>query len=378
MLSILSKTHVEGSRVFVYYNIFLALIIIIIALINIVKGKGVFEKRKIFIVFSLIMFLVYFLLNFTISGQPQILSQLLTYFIGFTIPAVVLGLNIKNADLAKLFQKMKYINIFLIISFIIASFNNYDPIYNFNTISGASHLLIGYTLSALFPFNFIKFVTSKSKLNKFIYLTTSAICVFLIMFSGSKGGFVSVVLSSIFLLKKYVLKGRKIVNFMFFLIFSTILILLIDFDFSDTFWRISTLFSGDFNTASSGRGIYFDTAFEVVRKYPLFGAGLTYYSEFFGEYTYPHNIFLEVLTIFGYVGLLIFLLLLVKPFKTLKFFLKQENFSYVFFALLFINTMVELVFSGSFLYNHQFWLCIITLYTFSKKNDPNREVAEIK
>ncbi len=100
--------------------------------------------------------------------------------------------------------------------------------------------------------------------------------------------------------------------------------------------------------ADDRTGVYSGTI-DIIVKAPVFGVGLggwskVYYknSKFFddGEYKYPHNFLMEVLSELGIIGLLLFLMLL-KPFR--RFFsLKNKYNIFVLLGFLFASTSSDM------------------------------------
>jgi O-antigen ligase len=80
----------------------------------------------------------------------------------------------------------------------------------FHNIAGGSHLLIGYTMSALFAYNLLKFINDTRVISKILYLGLMAFNILLIVFSGSRGALVSIVMIFFIATFKYLFNKRRI------------------------------------------------------------------------------------------------------------------------------------------------------------------------
>jgi O-antigen ligase len=377
------------SLKFTIYNIILVIILVCIIFLNFIKQAFSNEKKiirlsKVNIVMLMIILLICLFYSYFTLNKSPIVFQIFKYFIGFTIPSVAIALIISNKDIENFYKEIKFINIFITIAFCIEMLRSYNTLLGFNSISGASHLLIGYTMSALFPYNFIKLTHEKKLISKLLYLALLIINVFIIFASGSKGSLVSIAVTFMVALFMYGIKKRKFTKYI--IGFSSIVAVIVsvfaskNLEFKIIFWRIASLFSDNFTTASSGRDIFYFKAISDFKESPILGNGIGYYSETMGSYTYPHNIILEILESFGIVGIIIFSIIMIILLRNTYWLLKQKNLSYHTIVFLFINVMIELMFSSSYLVHHQFWLLTTLILTLSKEKkfdeDKRRELFQ--
>ena len=106
---------------------------------------------------------------------------------------------------------------------------------------------------------------------------------------------------------------------------------------------------------------YFES-YQIIRENPLLGNGLVL--ESFDNY--PHNIILEVLQATGLVGLLPFTILILKGFKaTRNIFLKKPKYAWI--AIIFIQTFVSNMLSGSVITASWFWFSLALVIVFDKR-----------
>ncbi|QLY82225.1 O-antigen ligase family protein [Clostridium intestinale] len=378
---------VDSSK-FTTYNIILVLILAWIIFFNFIKQafsneKKIIKLSKVNIIMLIIILLTCLFYSYFTLNKSPIVFQIFKYFIGFTIPSVALALIISNKDIENLYKDIKFINIFITMAFCIEMLRSYNTLLGFNSISGASHLLIGYTMSALFPYNFIKLTHEKKLLSKLLYLVLLIINVFIIFASGSKGSLVSIAVTFVIALFMYGVKKRKFTKYI--VGFSSLAAVIVgvfvtkNLEFKIIFWRIASLFSSNFTTASSGRDIFYFKAISDFKESPVLGNGIGYYAETMGSYVYPHNIILEILETFGVVGIIAFSIIMIILLRNTFWLLKQKSLSYHVLAFLFVNVMVELMFSSSFLVHHQFWLLTTLILTLNKEKykDKQKEVIPV-
>lgn len=134
--------------------------------------------------------------------------------------------------------------------------------------------------------------------------------------------------------------------------------------------RLAHLLETSGGNSVSGRLSRFDLAFDMIKSNPIIGKGIDSFSHYSGvRENYPHNIFLEVWSEMGVIGILsfisiIFFSLLEFPFKALTV---NNKYQYVGWSLIamflfsFINTNI----SGSIQGNRIFFTLCATLIAFS-------------
>jgi O-antigen ligase len=147
--------------------------------------------------------------------------------------------------------------------------------------------------------------------------------------------------------------------------------------FESALWRISLLFNSDFHVASSGRDVLYNNALAQIKEHPILGSGIGSYAEKAGEYIYPHNIILEILLDFGFIGLIFFVPIIIYLFlRTVKI-LNQNDISYNILGFFFLNSFIKLMFSGSYLADLQFCISIILITTTKILNERKQEIVTL-
>ncbi len=212
------------------------------------------------------------------------------------------------------------------------------------------------SLSAIYMFNFI-FINSKiNRTNKFLLFGlyfTFLLSIIMLLLSGARGAFIGCILSIIYLSRN--IRDEKFIylsaiGFVLLLLFT-----LLNQEFLFTINRLFALFG--YNDESM-RIYLFSQSIHLWTQdiyTMLFGAGVKSFPIFiyqndFG--VYPHNVFLEILSELGLVGLIIFL-------KILSLFYKNRGSNELINAFSIFTIFVFCV-TGSFdsFYKAFFFLCL--------------------
>jgi O-antigen ligase len=150
----------------------------------------------------------------------------------------------------------------------------------------------------------------RQKLLKFGLLFFIGLCVYCLLFSFSRGGYLGFMLGILFL---GIVRERKL------LVFLTVVILawqtLIPTAVTERIFM--TYDAGEIDSSAGERVTIWQDAVKLVPEHFLFGTGFDTY-EFMGrveEYTDTHNIYLKILVETGILGLGLFLILLWKSFR---------------------------------------------------------------
>lgn len=310
-----------------------------------------------------------FILFFFLSSGPSLMPAL--QFEGYTrsflwaLPLYLIGISLD-------FPKIKnLVHIFTIANIVVGAY--YQLVYIHGTgYSGSAEFdadnmtaSYGFLLPTMFMiwytfsnFNIKSFIT-------WIDLSAVAIGIFAMLMLGTRGPVVATaIFVALYLLFFKIVKHRVLYSLLFAIIIYLLLkwadvILLffgtlsVDLGFSD---RIFTSFLSDENVfaeGSNGRDAFYPILFKALSESPVLGYGL------FGSYkfinTYPHNIFMEILVSFGYVGggaiLLYGFTTLIKAFRN-NLLEDEKGFLFVLFGA----GIVGLLFSSMFIISPAFFL----------------------
>ena len=137
-----------------------------------------------------------------------------------------------------------------------------------------------------------------------------------------------------------------------------------------------TLKTGDIAFEMSTRNIIHDNAWEFIKTNIFLGNGIGAFHDYYGIYT--HNIILDILTTFGIVGILLFLILFVKSISNI---FGSSGYDKVFGVLIFCLAIIPLWFSMNFFVSKEFWtLIMIGLSSnrkFSSRNYPKNQNRKV-
>ena len=239
----------------------------------------------------------------------------------------------------------------------------------------------------------------------FILITTSSIfyfykkklgIVFLIFFLiialliGERSNFIKMVFSiSLFLIFIDILSKKLKILLSILLITSSFLIMVSNTEIKNRFKNqfISYIFENgvEHYYYNSVYGAHYNSAFQIIAKYPSFGVGLKnfplecqkkdYISEDFLYHsarcsTHPHQLHLDILTSLGFVGyILLMFSILYLILKNCLIFFKQKNLFTLSGTIFLISTLIMPIPSGSFFTSYGatiFWINIGILLAYEK------------
>lgn len=382
-LALFSKTHTEESSAFAFYILVLAAVIGFAWFITFMK-KSISKVKEIqigkLVIVSLLFFIALNLVFRYLYSGSEIVLTIIRYFVALVIPGALISLSAKEKDILNTLDKIRVINIYLSICFLIAFLKNSSgSISAFSEIGGATHLTIGYTMAALFPYNYMKLTTNKGFISKVLHLLLIVLNISLILFSGSRGAMLSVMVNFVVITYLYVIKRRK--TFRYLIGAIPLFIIGIPWinrmDLSDALSRFALTFSGDIETASAGRSFIYHGVMRMISESPLFGNGVAAYSVSRNFYIFPHQLFLEVLNDFGILGLGMLLGILVVLFRKVFWILKQDDLSKHLIVFLFLNIFTSLMISGSYLVNMQLWVVMVLIVVMKRNEKANIRVNEL-
>ena len=348
-------------------SLFLNIIITLISFVFIVNYSKIrYDKNLLlFFFFIVIFFIINSIFSESISYSFYKSFAYLRYLL-FMLGLFYILYNTSN-NLKKIISKIFIlISIFLIADIFFEFFNGSDIFGNnygakYNRISGpfGDELIVGFFL---FYFGFISwglFIRYHEFKNKFIFYIFTVTIIYTVYITGERNAFYS---SLIFLILTIVLEP-KIRKISFFAL-VTIAVL---FYFSNKFKVVGNKYdlsninqiknlnkekdAKDFskfekfsNTALNSHWIlHYKSAFEIFKENPIIGSGFKTFrtvcpknvnSKKYLCASQPHNIYFELLSDTGIIGLLIFMLIFIYP---ILLFIKNYNnvnvSSKIFFAL---------------------------------------------
>ena len=423
----------DNNHIFSKINYFLILILPIsiiagslisninIILICLIFIFDLFQRKDFFLLkdknfYFLIFIYIYLILNSLFVSQNV---ESITRAVGF-IRFIFLAYSI-------FFYFKIYKNDFLkywMIIFIIVSFDIlYEYIFGFNTIGFSSTYpgrIASFTGDELkiggFYFGFFAMVLIYIfRKNKFYFYFSAIFFLIIASAIGEKSNFLKILISFLFLVY-FFLDKKNIIRILSILILSTSVILIVNIvqDLRESFLGelplikqsrviLHTIYPKPFTVAdikenknfkdhivSTRYFAHYSTAFEMVKKSPIFGVGLKnfplecqkedYINEDFLFHsvrcsTHPHQLHLDILTSLGFVGyLLLMISILYLILKNCLIFLKQKNLFTLSGTIFLISTLLIPVPSGSFFTSYGatiLWINIGILLAYEKYSYEN-------
>lgn len=154
---------------------------------------------------------------------------------------------------------------------------------------------------------FFYFIERKHKVGIVLSITT-------ILLTFSRGGYISVVLPLLLSLLAFENKGRA-KSIIGILLTSLTVPFILNFLFNIDIWKIiNNRFLSLGSDQGSGRYEIWDNALQLFWDFPIFGIGIynfqQYNLQYFNDFHYPHNTYLEVLVESGIIGFILYITLL--------------------------------------------------------------------
>jgi O-antigen ligase len=218
-------------------------------------------------------------------------------------------------------------------------------------------------LAALFLLELAKKRYQKFLLTAFIFLL-----LFVIYITASRGPLLAlliVLFLYFFLLQRKKLSLLKALSLFLVAFFS--LKLFLAFAPGQIWNRMANLFSG-FDITTFHRLRAFDAAKDLFLDNPLIGIGTGGFGQFH-IFAYPHNIFLELASELGILGVLPFLVMVlcaaylgIRLLKSKISSALESNLSKVFFAI-FVFSLINSQFSGDIRGNYELWFSVAGIWT---------------
>lgn len=249
-------------------------------------------------------------------------------------------------------------------------------------------LSFGYDL--LFPLTVFFITAMKSK--KIIHYAIVLVSAILIVMSGGRGAIVVLGLFIALLIISSVINSKTSAVKKFFLIAGTVFVGVVVLLFGDYFWTLFIMLLTKFNVGSRsidmiingsfsdshGRSLIWGTVWEAIRSGGIFGYGLFGDRPFVAPIHavgYSHNLFLELLTNFGIIGVGFIIYIMIDVVKML-FFCKDEDWRIVYFILFICSC--KLLLSLSFWYTWEFWAAAAVAYKYRIASKKKRLGAELQ
>lgn len=209
---------------------------------------------------------------------------------------------------------------------------------------------------------------TKKKFEKLVFVAFTFLMLFLIYITASRGPFIALSVALFFYF--FILQRRKFnffkkLSFILLIFFSLKLFIAIA---PGQIWnRMLNLFSG-FDLTTFYRLRAFETAKNLFFDNPLMGVGTGGFGHF-NMLAYPHNIFFELASEFGILGVSAFLILVaygaylgIKLLRNQNASVLELNLSKTFFVM-FIFSLINAQLSGAICDNYELWFAMAGIWT---------------
>lgn len=318
-------------------------------------GMGIFYSFKrepiLFIkVYSLIGLLLLMNMLLFPHNIPYMEQEALRFFLPMVIPSALCLMSVKNIDIVE--EALYYISwatFFMVFIYAISFFMGVFSYENYN---------MAFSYGCLLPM-----VGLYRKKERFALLA-SFLLLLVVLSIGSRGAAIAFVLYVLYDIIQY---NRKYIGFLivFILIASILLPIFIDWlaSIGISSRTLLLLINGELDS-DSGRGDIFKMYGDIVMNYP-FGLGLWGDRTFLDGF-YCHNIILEVIVDFGYLGGSVIILICLFVFLHIYRYSDRYNKNRLICYLLVI--IAPLMVSGSYLIDYNFGLFCGILYLIYKDN----------
>ncbi len=286
-----------------------------------------------------IVFIVFLLTVMTFPDRWQYMKD---DVLKFTIPVVIpIGLCISSIkNLAVLIRSMLYVAVF---AAVISTFY-------LSMLFNGGFIIEGYSMTFSYALLFPAFVLLSKE--RWYWKAVGVVLMLEMLAIGSRGAFL---VATAYLL--YTIFGRKIsfskiviygslLFALFFLFWNKIISLLVDLfnNLGIQSRTLALLIDNEIITHDSGREEIAKSAWELIDKAPIFGSGVWADRQYIDAYC--HNIFLELLVDFGYVGF--FFIIVAFLYYQIKIYKKIPTNHKTMYVMMF-SLLIPLLVSSSYL-----------------------------
>lgn len=282
-----------------------------------------FKKFKKFTIPLILIFSIQFISGYFNQNNEANYFSLIT-FLNFIVFFTMLAHTKNDKNLLSRASNYFLTSLLFILVFI---FFKIETDYNLDgrlTIFGVNQnwLALNFSIAIILLANKLLQLKGKFNATKVIFLLMIISLFFQLSYTGSRSGFIGMILGLFFLFFRFKFKYliQSILNNIKILTFIAIIIFIIFLD--------SELFSSRFNAFLStgdlsGRDLTWTLLLENIDAIPLFGIGYSGYftlsESLFGYYSSAHNFFLETLFIGGFPSLILLIIFIVRIFlKAIK------------------------------------------------------------
>lgn len=379
LTTLVGYSYVEGSAIYVIYNVGIALLGYVYFVFAILQ-KGKLSTREVFMLIMVLLLALTYFITDTFFGASEMASDYFKYMLIWSIPAFLFGMVFFEKDGLKALWRGA--DVFMILTTIAVTINGVFYFVNgqgsasvsgsttYQTMSYMSALALGLNYYLLMnkdncyrPKFFQKSVVYK--VVSVIFLLPQALS---LIVTGGRGGMILLIVYFIaitFFNNTGIDKRWKTAG-VIAVILGTLLLFSIEND--SLLGGITRIFDfiGDEGinwSGTSNRGDVYSQAGTLISNRPILGYGIWGY---FSQMMNPHNLFLELLlgggVILLIIGVLLIIAMLVKYSKA-----KKQDSRIMIMFLFFLYNFVMLMFSGTYLCAPTLWFFAGAMFNYKPK-----------
>lgn len=355
--------HLPIDSLYYPLMVLIALITILYALVDIIKTK---KLPLGLICLILVVSLLYISYVISPHNGEQLSQNNIMFFLLWSVPAAICGIYIKYLSKNTVDKFFKWVFIIfsftfitvILIPYIIGTLPNYVNfgLMNYQNASYLSAFTVGLGIYIILK------VEVKHRL---LYITLTILTFPSVFIPGGRGGAILLIL---YILVGIIIATLKreipivIKTLMYVVVFIAAFSLIFFINKSGGESRtFSYIKDGNFDiSGTSGRGQIYEMSMYYISKNPLFGYGPFNYYHLINNI--PHNMVLEMLLSFGFIGL--FCLFFILTLITLNL-IKNYNTNSVDLLVLFITIypVTLLMFSSNYLVTSELWFVLFYFMT---------------
>lgn len=376
------------NNFYAYYWVILNVIFYFYFLKKIFLNDFKFNITSIKKFLAIILFISIFLLNLILLNfNEYTMDYYFQFFVSQSLLAFLAGVFMQQSEkYDAFFRSFDIFNVFLTIMIFFNFLQVMGSYFVFTYFAGANRLLIGYTLGTIALYNVFRVLNCKLQIWRLILLFVQ---LYLLIATGTRGALIDF----LFLVVLMVIFKYKIKSSVIFLLILLLLLILPNFLGNGVNSLANEVVGGleritkTFNFSNPNEPIInwemvgerqqmYLKAIDLIKERPILGYGIGGFEKNSNFGGYPHNMFLEIMVSFGFVGLIVFLILFF-------FFLKKgliilyNNQLNSFLVYLILYKIIGLQFSGSFIVEYQLWFLIGAFLPFSKSIDRRNNTQQI-
>lgn len=380
--AIIGKTY-EGSESTPVYAIYMA-VLLVIQVFYFLKRRRITKREFMWLIVPILF--VAFAWLFAKIYRQEVNSNNLRNIILWQYTGMLLAMNVNTYKVDKCISNSLIVLMLVItvgaILTILIPFLRGRSLYVIagHSLTGSTFQAQSYYVALSVGINLFLFSSSNSKGNNkiltYIILGVQFFCS--ILYAGRGGMVLALVYVAIYYMhanKKDISASNRLLKAFAFISAVLVVFLVLGHIIESNsilqqrFGRVfSYIGSGGIDLAqTSNRDILYTKALGYIGKSPLFGYGILGYEYLDGLNRYPHNIALEILLEGGIVYLLLWLFIVISGYRKMKR-IRNSNL-YKLYLIVFMFSIVKLMFSSSYSYEMLFWFSIV----FSHICNRNRE-----